>query len=403
MTHVLKTLPRPRDVTRTFGLYMHIPFCVHRCWYCDFNAYAGLDHLAERYMDALATDIRSGLSAPEDADLGPRPTVTSVFIGGGTPTLVDAAGIADVLDAVRSTWQLDPGAEITIEANPESVSPGKLEAYLAAGVNRISIGVQSLDDALLATLGRTHDSRRALEALSLARRTGFERISADLIFGVPGESDETWERSLEGVLAAEPDHVSCYALTYEEGTPLHAWRRLGKVVPVDEDLVAARWETADRMLSAAGLERYEVSNWARPGQASDHNGLYWECGEYLGVGAGAHSHLACGDLARRSWTVRAPERYIERVCREASTVAGSEELTATDRAAEVMFCGLRRSQGVGADRFEALVGRGLEATYGARLRLAAAEGLLAWDGRRARLTDRGTLLGDAVVMRFLGA
>lgn len=393
-----RALPRPRDALGEFGLYVHVPFCAHRCWYCDFNTYEGKEHLADRYMSALARDAAEAISAPAGADLAERPVVTSVFIGGGTPTLVDPAHIAALLRAVRAGWTLDPGAEVTIECNPENVDERKLSSYLDAGVNRASFGVQSLDDRLLERLGRTHDAATALAALRAARRVGFDNVSADLIFGVPGETDAAWRRSVEGVLAQGPVHVSAYALTYEEGTPLDAWRRSGRVRPEPEDAVAARWELADRLLTAAGLERYETSNWAQPGRRSRHNGLYWATGEYLGVGAGAHSHLATATTASRSWTVRGIEEYVARVERGTTTVAGGEEIDRDIRSSEVMMLGLRRTGGVRARDFEALTGAPLAGTFADALAEGVRRGLLAWDGRCARVVR--PLLGDAAGVLF---
>lgn len=394
----LTTLPRPRDVLEEFGIYVHVPFCSHRCWYCDFNAYAGLEHLADAYMDAIVRDLELALSAPGHAELGVRPVVTSVFIGGGTPSLVNPSHISRTVDAIRDAWSLAPDAEVTIECNPESIDRSKLDAYLQAGVNRISFGVQSLDDRLLKRLGRMHDASTALDALRSARTAGFENVSADLIFGVPEETDDAWCASMEGVLACEPSHLSCYALIYEAGTPLNAWRRLGKVTPVADDDVARRWEITDAHLSAAGLERYEISNWARPGAASRHNSLYWACGEYLGVGAGAHSHLASGDGALRSWTVRAPERYIRSVGDGARPIAGSERIDARTRASEAMILGLRGPAGVRADEFSALVGSELAETFGAELAEGCRRGLLSWDGERVR--SLRPLLGNEADVLF---
>jgi oxygen-independent coproporphyrinogen-3 oxidase len=388
-------LPRPRDALNEFGLYVHVPFCSHRCWYCDFNAYADLDHLAAAYMEALAVDIRSVRSAPRDADLVQRPPVTSVFIGGGTPSLVEASGIASVMDAIRDSWDLVPSAEVTIECNPESLDAAKLDAYLEAGINRVSIGVQSLDATSLERLGRLHSAQRALDALALAQARGFERVSGDLIFGIPGEADDQWRSSVGGVLATGVKHVSCYGLTYEEGTPLESWRKLGKVIPVSDDDAARRWEMADAALHEAGLPRYEISNW---GDASIHNALYWACGEYLGLGAGAHSHLATPEAAVRSWTLRSPERYIRAVSAGESAVAGSEPIDERTRAAEAMILGLRRTDGVSAAGFESVVGRGLSEVFSQELEEGQRSGVLSWDGVSARITK--PLLANAATVLF---
>ncbi len=396
----LEALPRPREVTGTFGIYVHVPFCSHRCWYCDFNAYAGLDHQAERYMAALAVDAREALSA--GGRLGDeRPEVTSVFVGGGTPSLVDAPALVAVLDAVRDGWPVAADAEITVECNPESATPAKLAAYLEAGVTRLSFGVQSLDDALLARLGRVHDAATAVRALRLAGDAGFTSLNADLIFGIPGEDDRTWRSSLEGLLSCGVSHLSCYGLTYEEGTPLHAWRRLGKVTVVPDDDMARRWETACALLGDAGYRRYEISNWALPGEESRHNGLYWACGEYLGIGAGAHSHLADARGSVRSWTVKPPDGYAAAVESGDAPVAGHEEVDAGGRAAEVMFLGLRRVEGVNSETFRALTGRDLDEAFGPQIDRAETLGLMIRDARGVRLTERGTLLANEVVSSFL--
>lgn len=399
MKVITASLPRPRDVSGEFGIYAHVPFCVHRCWYCDFNAYAGLDELAPTYMAALADDARLALSAA--VPVGERPSVTSIFFGGGTPSLVAAEALAAVLDAIREAWPVAEGCEITVECNPETVDAAKLEALREAGVNRLSFGVQSLHDRLLGALGRTHDAATAVRAARLARQAGFDDVNLDLIFGIPGEDDDTWTSTLAGVLSLKPSHLSCYGLTYEEGTPLDSWRRLGKVVPVPDDDVARRWEIADDLLGAAGFQRYEISNWARPGRACRHNRLYWACGEYLGIGAGAHSHLAGEGGSVRSWTVKGPQAYVDAVRAGRPTVAGSEIVQASGRRAEAMFLGLRRAEGVGAEWFEALTGAGLPDVFGPRLERLHGRGLIEWDGRLARLTARGTLLANEVVGAFL--
>ena len=394
-----RVLPRPRDVLDEFGIYVHVPFCSSRCWYCDFNAYAGLDDVVDAYMDALVRDAELALSAPEEADLEVRPPVTSVFIGGGTPSLVPSSAIARVMRAIRDSWPLAPGAEVTIECNPESIDAVKLDAYLEAGVNRMSIGVQTLDPRLLASLGRQHSPEAALDALVLARARGFDNVSADLIFGIPGEDDTAFRSSLDGVLAAGVCHVSAYALIYEDGTPLGSWRKLGRVIPVPDDDVAARWELAGSVLSAAGFERYEISNWARPGRTSRHNSLYWSCGEYLGLGVGAHSQLATRDGALRSWTIKAPQRYIDAISRGERPLAGRESIDTATRAGEVMMLGLRRSDGVPLETFAALVGRPVQDVFTEELQVGLSRGLLDVIDGRVRLTR--PLLGNEASLLFL--
>ena len=384
MSVALDALPRPRDVLREFGLYVHIPFCAHRCWYCDFNAYADLDHLTDDYMSALVDDVRFGF------DQADRPRVTSIFIGGGTPSRVEAPWIQQILDTARDSWPVASDVEVTIECNPESTDEAKLDAYLRAGVNRISFGVQSLNDELLDRLGRVHDADGAVRALRASRAAGFENVSADLIFGIPGEDDASLRRSLEGALETGVSHMSCYALIYEEGTPLDSWRKLGKVIPVDEDDVARRWEITNETLEAAGLTRYEISNWGRP---SRHNSLYWAAGEYLGIGAGAHSYVS----PARSWTVKSPARYIEAVRSGASPVAGSESIDGRTRATEIMLLGLRRTEGVDVRGFRDLTGSEFDDVFGAELRTGTNRGLISWDGTRVRC-ERPLLLNEAVLL-----
>lgn len=399
MSTATAILPRPHRVSGEFGIYVHVPFCAHRCFYCDFNAYAGLDDLAPAYMQALVRDAGEALSAPFAPD--ERPVVTSVFVGGGTPSLVDPRALVAVLDAIRGAWNVAPEAEITVECNPESVTAATLETYLRGGVTRVSFGIQTLDDDGLRWLGRLHDAATATAALATARSAGFDRVNGDLIFGVPGESDDGWRRSVEGLLAAGATHVSCYGLTYEEGTPLHAWRRLGRITPVDDDDAARRWELADEVLAAAGFERYEISNWSTPGQACRHNELYWAFGEYLGLGAGAHGHLADDEGSVRSWTVKAPQRYIADVGAGRRPVAGQERVDAGLRAAEVVFCGLRRTAGLSGRDFTTLTGMDLDGRWGPEIDGACEAGLLGRDGDRVALTPRGTLLANEVLSTFL--
>ena len=281
-----------------FGVYVHIPFCRHRCHYCDFNTYEGMDDQYEAYVDALVTDI--------DRWDGPAPDATSVFFGGGTPTLLPVESLSRILEAVRDRFGFAPDPEITIEANPEGVDERVFEGLLLAGFNRVSFGVQSLVPSVLAGLGRTHSPETARLAIAAARNAGFEDVNADLIYGSPWESTSDWLVSLEGILEIDPDHVSAYALTIEEGTPLATLVTTGRVPDVDPDLQAERHAAAEALLGAAGFDRYEISNWARPGRACRHNVLYWSAGDYAGFGAGAHGHIA----GRRSWARRLPREFI---------------------------------------------------------------------------------------------
>jgi putative oxygen-independent coproporphyrinogen III oxidase len=370
-----------------FGVYVHIPFCRHRCHYCDFNTYEGLDDLHSDYVEALVADV--------ERVEGELPPATSVFFGGGTPTILPVDALSRILEAIRRRVGLAPGAEVTVEANPETVDERYLEGLLAAGFNRASIGVQSLVPHVLAGLGRTHSPETALCALAAARRAGFPQVSGDLIFGSPWETDDDWRRSLEALIAADLDHISTYALTVEEGTPLSTLVSTGRVPNVDPDVQAARYEAAAEVLRAAGFVRYEISNWARPGAASRHNVLYWCAGNYLGVGAGAHGHLD----GRRSWSVRLPREFIARVRSDRSTEAGFEVVAPRGRAEEGLLCGLRLASGIHREKFETRY-PGFLAEREDVIDELERDGLVEVAGGWLKLTERGTLLGDGVVTRI---
>lgn len=366
-----------------FGIYVHIPFCKHRCYYCDFNTYEGQDSLHEAYVDALVSDIlRSD---------GGRPA-TSVFFGGGTPTLLPPAQLGRILRAIEQTSGISPGAEVTVEVNPETVDERVFEDLLSVGFNRVSIGVQSLVPKVLLGLGRTHSAERALDAIGAARRAGVDDLNADLIYGSPWETHEDWVRSLEGVIGAAPDHISAYALSVEEGTPLSTLVATGRVPDVDPDTQAARHGVASDMLGVAGYERYEVSNWAMPGRASAHNVLYWCAGDYLGFGAGAHGHIQ----GRRFWVTRLPRDFIAAVGSGSSTTAGDEILDEDARAGEALMLGLRLSSGVGLDAYALRFGWDALDRRTAALRQLQESGLVEWAGSWIRMTTRGTLLGNEV-------
>jgi putative oxygen-independent coproporphyrinogen III oxidase len=372
-----------------FGAYVHVPFCVHRCHYCDFNTYEGQEELHQSYVDALVTHI--------DSLPGELPQATSVFFGGGTPTILDPKELGRVLDALRQRIGITPGTEITIEANPETVDEARFEALLVAGFNRVSVGVQSLVPRVLMGLGRAHSPEVALRALAAARRAGFREINADLIYGSPWERPEDWRRSLKGVIAAGTDHVSAYALTVEEGTPLGTLVGTGRVPDVDPDVQADRYEVARDLLGAAGFERYEISNWARPGLASAHNVLYWSAGEYLGLGAGAHGHLA----GRRHWAVRLPRAFIEAVASGATVEAGSETLSASERAAEGLMLGLRLTSGIHELGFTRRFGSRVLGDKAAGVGRLVAARLLERESAYLRVPEDQTFRADAVIRALL--
>ena len=372
-----------------FGVYVHIPFCLHRCHYCDFNTYEGLDGLHAPYVDALERSI--------ETLEGEAPEATSVFFGGGTPTLLPPEQLNRLLAAVRNRFGLASHAEVTVEANPETVTVETFEALLRGGFNRVSIGVQSLSQAVLGRLGRTHSPERALGAMRAARKAGVPSVNGDLIYGSPWESDEDWTRSLAGLLAEEPDHVSAYALTIEEGTPLATLVASGRAPQVDPDVQASRHALADEVLGAAGFTRYEVSNWARPRAASRHNVLYWSAGDYAAFGAGAHGHLG----GRRFWSLRLPRDFIAAVDRGSSTEAGHEVLDTRARAAEGLILGLRLVSGVDLGAYRARFGGDYLDSISEILSDLRTWGLLEGAGDRLALTPRGTLVANEVACRLL--
>ncbi|HLF41864.1 MAG TPA: radical SAM family heme chaperone HemW, partial [Acidimicrobiia bacterium] len=262
-----------------FGVYVHVPFCARRCDYCDFATWTDRAHLMEAYAAACVADLERHYAAA-------APEATSVFFGGGTPSLLPAPLLVSILEAIPRA----PGAEVTVECNPDAVDPAKLAAYRAAGVNRLSFGVQSMRRHVLESLGRTHDPAGVGRAVAWARGAGFDNINVDLIYGADGESLDDWQATVDAALALDPAHVSAYALTVEPGTPLHRRIAAGEVAAPDDDDQADKYLAAVERLGAAGLESYEISNWARPGHECRHNLLYWTMGEYQGIGCAAHSH-----------------------------------------------------------------------------------------------------------------
>ena len=357
-----------------FGVYVHVPFCTVRCDYCDFATWDDRAHLIDDYVDACVADL-----GRRSADV---PVATSVFLGGGTPSLLTPRQVERLLDAIDR----EAGAEVTIEANPDTVDATRLAGFRDAGVNRVSIGVQSTRPHVLGALGRTHRPEHVQAAVAAAFDVGIDRVGVDLIYGAAGATLDDWRRTLDDALALGVGHVSAYALTVEAGTPLAARIASGEVVAPDEDLQADEYVIADEVLIAAGLTWYEISNWARPGHECTHNILCWQQGDYLGVGCAAHSHSG----GRRWWNVRTPERYVQRVRAGESPEAGSEVLGDAERAEEAFVLALRTSAGAPV----------APAAQECAADLADA-GLLVSRGGRAVLTTRGRLLASDVTARLL--
>ncbi|MFI9258541.1 radical SAM family heme chaperone HemW [Streptomyces sioyaensis] len=378
---------------RPLGFYLHVPYCATRCGYCDFNTYTASElrgsggALASRdnYADTVVDEIRLARKVLGD---DPRP-VETVFVGGGTPTLLPAADLARMLAAIREEFGLAPGAEITTEANPESVDPRYLAELRAGGFNRVSFGMQSARQHVLKILDRTHTPGRPEACVAEARAAGFDHVNLDLIYGTPGETDDDWRASLDAAHGAGPDHISAYALIVEEGTQLARRIRRGEVPMTDDDVHADRYLLAEEALTAAGFRWYEVSNWATTDAARcRHNELYWTGADWWGAGPGAHSHVG----GVRWWNVKHPGAYAQALSEGRSPGAGREVLASEDRRVERILLELRLSAGCPLD---------LLAPAGARAAARALEdGLLEpapYEAGRAVLTLRGRLLADAVV------
>jgi oxygen-independent coproporphyrinogen-3 oxidase len=424
------------------SVYLHIPFCTHRCAYCDFNTYAAQEHLIPAYVEALCREVQLvGSRAPRGL------TAHTVFFGGGTPSLLRPECVRQVLDALRGSLALEEGAEITLEANPGTVTIGSLRALRGTGVNRISLGVQSANGEELRMLERTHSYADVLEAVSAARAAGFENLNLDLMYGLPEQAMQTWQTTVKRVLSLQPEHISAYALTLEHGTPFGSWTRRGQLAAPDPDLAADMYEWLSEQLRSEGYQQYEISNWARAGRECAHNLQYWRSGPYLGFGAGAHGYtggcrysntLGIKDYLGRMATVGSrrngnpeampgvavPEAEGERERRDFPCSPAAVSLhrqTSEDYMSDFMIMGLRLTrEGVGVNAFRDRFGTTLQSRYGKQLHRLVQLGLLEFEGdenpggappdvgqREAprlavRLTQRARLLGNQVFMQFLG-
>lgn len=379
----------PIDASTDFGVYLHVPFCRVRCGYCDFNTYTASELRGARqddFADTLAAEVRLAADVMDAASA--RRAASTVFFGGGTPTLLPAGDLARMLDAVRETFGIAEGAEITVEANPDTVDDRVVETLAAAGVTRLSIGMQSARPHVLAALDRTHDPRNVATAVAAARGAGLD-VSVDLIYGAPGESLEDWRASLETATALEPDHISAYALIVEDGTKLARQIRSGAVEMPDDDLQADMYELADDLLAAAGYDWYEVSNFSRGVEhRSRHNLAYWRGTDWWGFGPGAHSHVA----GLRWWNVKHPAAYAQRLAASESPAAARERPDETARRLESVLLRSRIREGLAVSE---ILGEGRKAVAS-----LIADGLIeGTDAVRGRivLTRRGRLLADAVV------
>jgi oxygen-independent coproporphyrinogen-3 oxidase len=404
------------------GLYIHIPFCERKCPYCDFNTYAGMETRFQDLVDALVDEMSRWREPLQQR------TVSTIFVGGGTPTVLEEAQLAQIFAAVDANFHVSTNCEITCEANPGTVDRAKFAALRRLGVNRLSMGVQSFQPRELSFLGRIHDVADVYRAYETARAAGFANINLDFIFGLPHQAVAGWENTLDQAIELAPEHLSLYSLIVEPNTPLHHWVQLGKVDAPDDDLAADLYELAMAKLRGAGYLQYEVSNWARedntqrsgtrqyggetPTYACRHNLIYWRNEDYLGVGPGAHSHLHAaahvspaqeGAPGERRWGNRKPvPGYIKRVHVGAAVEEFSEEIDQRLAMGETMMLGLRLlREGVPRNRFAARHGKAVDEVFGLELRQLAERDLLTWDEHRVRLTPTGLLLGNRVFAAFL--
>ncbi|HET9903656.1 MAG TPA: radical SAM family heme chaperone HemW [Xanthobacteraceae bacterium] len=372
-----------------FGVYVHWPFCLSKCPYCDFNSHVrhgGIDEA--RYVRAFSAEI-----AATAARTGAR-TVSTIFFGGGTPSLMQPATVGAILEAIARHWTVAPDVEVTLEANPTSVEAGRFRGYRTAGVNRVSLGVQALDDAALAALGRLHTAAEALSAVKVARAI-FARASFDLIYARPGQTPAAWRRELERAIGEASEHLSLYQLTIEDDTPFAALAAAGKLAVPEEEAARALYDTTQEVCDRHGLPAYEISNHARPGAECRHNLLYWRAGEYAGVGPGAHGRLDIAGVRHATATERRPEAWLARVEETGHGLVTDEALSRGERADEFLLMGLRLAEGIDPARFAALAGFPLDP---ARIADLEAEGFVERtpDGR-LRVTRAGFPVLDAIV------
>src|SRR5579883_227607 len=386
----LKMSPRNRlDPGPGFGVYVHWPFCLSKCPYCDFNSHIRARPIEEsRFADAYRAELahRAGLTQGR--------TVSSIFFGGGTPSLMKPETAGAILDAIASHWTVAPGAEVTLEANPNSVEAGRFHGYRAAGINRVSLGVQALNGADLRTIGRSHTVEEALRAIDLAASI-FDRYSFDLIYARPGQTISAWQQELKAALALTRDHLSLYQLTIEYGTMFARLRDAGKLALPDNDLARALWDVTQEITSNAGLPAYEISNHARPGAESRHNLIYWRYGEYIGVGPGAHGRILSAKGRRAQATEPHPEMWLTVVETEGHALVEDEVLSAEEQGDEFLLMGLRLSEGIEPAEFRAMSGRNLDP---GRVASLIADGMVEYTPRgRIRVSKEGFPVLDAVV------
>ena len=385
-------------MSQPFSLYIHIPYCISKCPYCDFNSHVVAEIPESSYTDALLRELE--FYGTNDDWRGRK--VQTIFFGGGTPSTFKPASIGKLLARVAATFPIDVDCEITMEANPGTVDAANFAGYRDAGVNRISVGVQSFQPRLLKFLGRIHDAEEAKQALRVVKKAGFENFSFDLIYANPGQTLEELANDLDTAMEFQPPHLSAYNLTFEEGTPFHHEYRSGRLANLSEDDEIAMAELIESKLSAAGLQRYEISNYARSGLHSRHNVNYWRSGDYLGIGAGAHSYKRNTDgVTGRRWSdEKNPARYMAQVKETSQAVVEHEEIDFAKAAGEFMFLGLRMTEGISIESFRARFARPPEEFY-PRIETWIEGEFLQRRGEFLRLTPKGLLLANSIFVEFM--
>lgn len=378
--------------SNSFGLYVHIPYCLSRCHYCDFNSYHFDAVHVEQYLEGLAQEIAHRASS----DAIRHRQVCSVFFGGGTPSILQASQLIGILDQCRAAFTCEANAEVSLEANPGTVDLPKLRLLREGGVTRLSIGVQAVQDPLLQRIGRAHAAYEAEQAFRMAREAGFSNINLDLMFGLPGQSTDDWLESLDWAIGAGPEHVSAYGLILEEGTPLYQEHRKGEIGLPDEATEALMYRMAVERLLDAGFEHYEISNFARPGFRCRHNLVYWQHQEYLGIGAGAHSFVA----GRRFYNELPPARYVSAIAARGTAVACGEELSAEMLRSERLMLGLRLRSGLDVQTFKDVLGVDDLAASDRVTRLLD-DGFLRLKDGRVQIAERGLLVANELIVQLL--
>ena len=381
----------------SFSLYVHIPWCQSKCPYCDFNSHAAASWPEAEYTRALISELEFRASTPAYSDQ----SIRTIFFGGGTPSLFDPKSIGNVIDAADRIYGMERDAEITLEANPGTVDIAKLDGLRAADVNRISFGAQSFNDTTLKFLGRIHSADETRAAARMAHRAGFDRLNLDLIFAVPGQTVADVLFDIESVAALEPDHISAYNLTFEEGTAFFTDLKRGRIKPLANDEQAAMYQTVREEIPRRGYAMYEISNYAIPGHEARHNLTYWRGQTYLGIGAGAHSYARDGVGGRRWWNEKLPARYIDAIAKHKNAEAGAESIDEATAQSEFVFLNLRLRDGFALRDFHDRFGRNFECVFGGIATPLFNDGLMTLERGRIKLTERGLEMADSVFAEFV--